>query len=85
MEDRVLTGFLQASAASAVARARLVIEHLSRNEWLDDCIAGMLRVRLRRDRQDPQQTRYWCAAEPVPQNRRRFLMIDHIGFPVFQL
>ena len=40
-EDRVLTGFFQQAPQALWPRA-IVIEHLSRNEWLDDCIAGML-------------------------------------------
>jgi FkbM family methyltransferase len=39
-EDRVLTGFFKDAPPSLWPRA-VVIEHLSRNEWLDDCIAGM--------------------------------------------
>jgi FkbM family methyltransferase len=40
-EDRVLTGFFEHAPQSLWPRA-IVIEHLSRNEWQDDCIAGML-------------------------------------------
>jgi FkbM family methyltransferase len=40
-EDRVLTGFFRQAPQSLWPRA-VVIEHLSRNEWLDDCIADML-------------------------------------------
>jgi FkbM family methyltransferase len=40
-EDRVLTGFFQQAPQSLWPRA-VVIEHLSRNEWQDDCIADML-------------------------------------------
>jgi FkbM family methyltransferase len=40
-EDRVLTGFFKQTPQSLWPRA-VVIEHLSRNEWRDDCIAGML-------------------------------------------
>jgi FkbM family methyltransferase len=40
-EDRVLTGFFRQAPPSLWPGA-VVIEHLSRNEWLDDCIAGML-------------------------------------------
>jgi hypothetical protein len=40
-EDRVLTGFFKQAPPSLWPRA-VVIEHLSRNEWLDDCIADML-------------------------------------------
>jgi FkbM family methyltransferase len=40
-EDRVLTGFFKNAPPSLWPRA-VVIEHLSRNEWLDDCIADML-------------------------------------------
>jgi FkbM family methyltransferase len=36
-EDRVLTGFFQQAPPSLWPRA-VVIEHLSRNEWLADCI-----------------------------------------------
>jgi hypothetical protein len=39
-EDRVLTGFFKQAPPSLWPRA-IVIEHLSRNEWLDDCIADM--------------------------------------------
>ena len=39
-EDRVLTGFFKEAPASLWPRA-VVIEHLSRNEWLEDCIADM--------------------------------------------
>jgi FkbM family methyltransferase len=40
-EDRVLTGFFKEAPASLWPRA-VVIEHLSRDEWLNDCIADML-------------------------------------------
>jgi FkbM family methyltransferase len=39
-EDRVLTGFFQQAPPSLWPRA-VVIEHLSRDEWRDDCIADM--------------------------------------------
>jgi hypothetical protein len=39
-EDRVLTGFFKQAPRSLWPRA-VVIEHLSRSEWLDDCIADM--------------------------------------------
>ena len=39
-EDRVLTGFFR-DAPSALWPRALVIEHLSRHEWLDDSIADM--------------------------------------------
>jgi FkbM family methyltransferase len=39
-EDRVLTGFFKQAPPSLWPRA-VVIEHLSRNEWLSDCIADM--------------------------------------------
>lgn len=39
-EDRVLTGFFKQAPPSLWPRA-VVIEHLSRNEWLEDCIADM--------------------------------------------
>ena len=39
-EDRVLTGFFREAPPSLWPRA-VVIEHLSRHEWLDDCIADM--------------------------------------------
>jgi FkbM family methyltransferase len=39
-EDRVLTGFFRQAPPSLWPRA-VVIEHLSRNEWLEDCIADM--------------------------------------------
>ena len=40
-EDRVLTGFFNEAPTSLWPRA-VVIEHLSRNEWQNDCIADML-------------------------------------------
>lgn len=39
-EDRVLTGFFKQAPQTLWPRA-VVIEHLSRNEWLEDCIADM--------------------------------------------
>src|SRR5712672_4672954 len=39
-EDRVLTGFFRQTGQALWPRA-VVIEHLSRNEWLEDCIADM--------------------------------------------
>jgi FkbM family methyltransferase len=39
-EDRVLTGFFGQAPPSLWPRA-VVIEHLSRNEWLQDCVADM--------------------------------------------
>ncbi|MGZ5872256.1 MAG: FkbM family methyltransferase [Bradyrhizobium sp.] len=39
-EDRVLTGFFGEAPQTLWPRA-VVIEHLSRNEWQDDCIADM--------------------------------------------
>ena len=39
-EDRVLTGFFREAPECLWPRA-VVIEHLSRDEWLDDCIADM--------------------------------------------
>jgi FkbM family methyltransferase len=39
-EDRVLTGFFREAPQFLWPRA-VVIEHLSRNEWEDDCIADM--------------------------------------------
>jgi FkbM family methyltransferase len=39
-EDRVLTGFFK-QAPQALWPHAVVIEHLSRNEWLEDCIADM--------------------------------------------
>ena len=39
-EDRVLTGFFREAPQRLWPRA-VVIEHLSRDEWLDDCIADM--------------------------------------------
>ena len=39
-EDRVLTGFFREAPQALWPRA-VVIEHLSRNEWQDDCIADM--------------------------------------------
>jgi FkbM family methyltransferase len=40
-EDRVLTGFFKEAPQALWPRA-VVIEHLSREEWQDDCIADML-------------------------------------------
>jgi FkbM family methyltransferase len=40
-EDRVLTGFFKEAPPDLWPRA-VVIEHLARNEWQDDCIAGMV-------------------------------------------
>jgi FkbM family methyltransferase len=40
-EDRVLIGFFKDAPQALWPRA-VAIEHLSRNEWLDDCIADML-------------------------------------------
>jgi FkbM family methyltransferase len=40
-EDRVLTGFFEQAPPSLWPRA-VVIEHLSRDEWQQDCIADML-------------------------------------------
>lgn len=40
-EDRVLTGFFKDAPRSLWPRA-VVIEHLSRNDWRDDCIADMV-------------------------------------------
>lgn len=40
-EDRVLTGFFT-EAPQALWPHAVVIEHLSKNEWLKDCIADML-------------------------------------------
>ncbi|WMT75196.1 FkbM family methyltransferase [Bradyrhizobium sp. Ash2021] len=39
-EDRVLTGFFREAPRSLWPQA-VVIEHLSKNEWLEDCIADM--------------------------------------------
>jgi FkbM family methyltransferase len=39
-EDRVLMGFFRDAPLSLWPRA-VVIEHLSRNEWLEDCLADM--------------------------------------------
>ena len=39
-EDRVLTGFFAEAPSSLWPRA-VVIEHLSKDEWLEDCIADM--------------------------------------------
>jgi len=40
-EDQVLTGFFKEAPQRLWPRA-VVIEHLSRSEWQDDCIADML-------------------------------------------
>jgi FkbM family methyltransferase len=40
-EDRVLIGFFRDAPPSLWPRA-VVIEHLSQNEWRDDCIADMV-------------------------------------------
>ena len=53
-EDRVLTGFFKDAPQSLWPRA-VVIEHLSRNEWLAGLHCRHARARLCRDRQDPQQ------------------------------
>ena len=50
----MLTGFFKEAPQSLWPRA-VVIEHLSKNEWQQDCIADMLARGLCRDRQDPQQ------------------------------
>jgi len=39
-EDRVLTGFFR-NAPEALWPRAVVVEHLSRNEWLHDCLADM--------------------------------------------
>jgi FkbM family methyltransferase len=39
-EDRVLTGFFR-EAPQSLWPGAVVIEHLSRNEWLEDCVADM--------------------------------------------
>jgi FkbM family methyltransferase len=39
-EDRILTGFF-AEAPQVLWPRAVVIEHLSKNQWLKDCIAGM--------------------------------------------
>jgi FkbM family methyltransferase len=41
-EDRVLTGFFR-QAPQSLWPSAVVIEHLSRDEWQDDCIADMLK------------------------------------------
>jgi len=43
LEDRVLTGFFKQAPRSLWPRA-VVIEHLSRNEWLADCIPTCARA-----------------------------------------
>ena len=53
-EDRVLTGFFKQAPQTLWPRA-VVIEHLSKNEWQDDCIADMIARGYRHQRQDPQQ------------------------------
>ncbi len=40
-EDRVLSGFFKRAPQALWPRA-IVIEHLSKNEWLEDCIADMI-------------------------------------------
>lgn len=40
-EDRVLTGFFR-NAPEALWPRAVAIEHLSRNEWVDDCLADMV-------------------------------------------
>jgi FkbM family methyltransferase len=40
-EDRVLTGFFR-DAPRALWPGAIAIEHLSRNEWVDDCLADMI-------------------------------------------
>jgi hypothetical protein len=49
----VLTGFF-ADAPQALWPRAIVIEHLSKDEWLDDCIADM-RARGYIETADPQQ------------------------------
>ena len=53
-EDRVLTGFF-ADAPQALWPRAVVIEHLSKDEWLARLHRRHARARLCRDRQDPQQ------------------------------
>ena len=65
-EDRVLTGFFKQAPQALWPRA-VVIEHLSRNEWLRRLHCRHARARLRRDRQDPQQHAIGARAEPVRQ------------------
>lgn len=40
-EDRVLVGFFRDAPAALWPRA-IAIEHLSRNDWVDDCLADMM-------------------------------------------
>ena len=40
-EDRVLIGFFRDAAQALWPRA-VAIEHLSRNDWIDDCLADMI-------------------------------------------
>jgi len=42
-EDRVLTPFFK-DAPPGLWPCAIVVEHLSRSEWQDDCIAGMLKL-----------------------------------------
>ena len=60
-EDRVLTGFFKEAPSSLWPRA-VVIEHLSKNEWLADCIADM-GSRGYRGAGRPAAIRCWCAAK----------------------
>ena len=53
-EDRVLTGFFREAPPALWPRA-VVIEHLSRDEWLQDCIADMRARGYAETGTDPQQ------------------------------
>src|SRR5260370_8153202 len=54
-EDRVLTGFFRQAPQALWPRA-VVIEHLSRTEWLEDCIAGRRAPRSAEPRKTPTNT-----------------------------
>ena len=81
-EDRVLTGFF-AEAPQALWPRAVVIEHLSKNEWQQDCIADM-RARgyaeTGRTRSNTLLVRNFMSSPP----NREILMIDrslHFGLP----
>ena len=79
-EDRVLTGFFKQAPPSLWPRA-VVIEHLSRNEWLEDCIADM-RARGYAETGKTRSNTLLVEIHRPPPEPQEILMIDHIGFPV---
>ena len=54
-EDRVLTGFFAQAPQTLWPRA-VVIEHLSRNEWQQDCIDDMVARGYREERKTRSNT-----------------------------